>query len=48
MSIVFYLALLIIVLVGGWLFGKHRKNNTKDVKVPTIWKEREDSMMKLL
>lgn len=54
MSIVFYLVLLIVVVLGAWLLGRKRSAANADdkrggsTKLPTVWKEREDSMMKLL
>jgi len=53
MSIIFYLGLLVVVVFGGWLLGcKRTHHNNGDDKrssrLPSIWKEREDSMMKLL
>jgi len=54
-SIVFYITVLIVVVLGGWLVGRRKRNNKdKDEdkrsapRLPAIWKEREDSMMKLL
>jgi hypothetical protein len=56
MSIIFYLGLLVVIVLGGWLLGcRHTlyKNEDKHPvggasRFPSVWKEREDSMMKLL